>query len=152
MGKGTAFIKASVSLDLEQFRKSIAKTVSDVDEIIKRGLEAAGAVIKTEAKRRVPVRSGSLKGSLVYYVVQMTKGKQRLVVRPSARYKGVWKGKRVRPVNYAHLIEHGFKQRDGRRNRGTPFLRTAFNSKKNQALKIAQQVINREINRRLKKR
>lgn len=118
-----------------ELSKLLANVALDVQaEVIGAAVAEAAKPVVRAIKRRVPVRYGNLKRSIMAVVRKKKKtGKAVAVVGPErgGRYKS---GKRLnkkkddlagsdQPSRYAHLVEFGHKGRDGNRVAEKPFMR-----------------------------
>lgn len=145
---GTAGNKQAVTLRLDsrellaaldRLERSVRKRVAQ--KIIRR----AAAPIRDDARTRAPVRTGDLRDSIKTYTSVRT------------NYAG---GKVESRIPYAHLVEFGTKphfqkrklKSDKRARRvihpgadPKPFLRPAFDSKKNESIEIARRSLRTEI-------
>ena len=94
--------------------------------IMKPAMRKGGQVIAKRAKLKVKKRSGLLRKSIK---AKSTKnGNGRIFVDP--KVEGEYKGKKVKPSKYAHLVEFGT-----RTAKAHPFLRPALNEGKDDAFK-----------------
>jgi HK97 gp10 family phage protein len=134
---------------------------------LRKGLYAGAAIIRDEAKKRAPVRTGLLRknivartdrdpqnpGSYAGYVsirnaptiVVATANGERLVAEKTARKQGK-KGKRINPRRYAAIVEYGagphkIGKLDHPGSAPTPFLRPALEAKRELAIRVAAQTI-----------
>jgi HK97 gp10 family phage protein len=113
-------------------------------------IRRAGSPIRAEAKSRVPVRTGDLKRSIRTYVT----------IRRYTVY-----GKVESRLPYAHLVELGTKEHYQTRKlknekkkrkvkhpgaKPKPFLRPAFDSKRDEAVANARQTLYEEIRKNTK--
>jgi len=116
-------------------------------EIIK-GLRAAAKPMLAEMKRRVFVKSGILKKSIR---TRILKSRGRL---PHAVFIGPWpryKGFMEKGFYYAPLVEYGYVTKTGRHIPARPFVRSAWDHKRDDALRIMRGIIDdyvAEVNRR----
>ena len=116
--------------------------------IVRRPLAAALTPITKEAKRRVPVKTGSLKKS-IGKVVKMFRGAVWGGVGPRADGKFTYtdeQGNRHIPANYAHLVEFGTEE-----TRPQPFLRSAFDATRAISLRILTTGIISNLNKEIAK-
>lgn len=112
---------------LKQFPKNIQRNV------MSGAVRAGAAVIRNEAKARVPKRTGNLKKSII---VMKRKSEGYGVIRYSVTpsKKGKHSGW------YAHFIEFGTVNQSAK-----PFLRPALDAKQGEALQASQDYITKRI-------
>lgn len=123
--------------DLRKVHKSLDDTVREIQRHgMKNALNKAAQIGLKEARNRVRVESTALKKSLVKRAKTYSEGVAYVIVGPNRKYQINYKGKRRRPVKYAHLVEFGHKGAPPR-----PFLRPAFETtKEKMKRKYAQEI------------
>ena len=120
---------ADIQAKLKELSRGTAQNV------IRRGLNAGGAVIRDEARRLVPVRTGALKKSIISRTNRKGQTRDRVAVevvidnkvfteverkskkkgrvtkklKGERRKAGVGIAGKIYPRNYAHLVEYGTK-------------------------------------------
>lgn len=125
-------------------------------QALRRGLYAGARVFRDEARRRVPVRTASLKRSIVAQTRTIRVGKDRIpavvvtIARKSfagqATARGTHRvaqgatGGRIQPRRYAHLVEFGTVRAKPR-----PFMRPAADTKRREALAAVERVMREEV-------
>lgn len=135
-----------LALDAAQLQKAFQSLDRSVGpKIARKVLRAGGRPILAEARRLVPVLSGDLKGSL----------KIRTTVK---KYRAIGYVQATAP--HAHLVEFGTKPHSMKRKekgsffrkrrqhpgaRPKPYLRPAFDSKKEQAVARARDILRQSI-------
>ncbi len=102
-------------------------------KVLIKGLRAGAKVILKEARRLVPVRTGTLKRSLGIVVIR-GRGKAELAVAARSGKQRKYDGW------YAHLVEFGPVK-----SRAHPFLRPAMDAKEQEAVDEASRVIRDQI-------
>jgi len=141
---------ASSGLRITVDSKELVQALNRLERLTKKRvatkvIRRAGAPIRADAKQRVPVRTGDLKRSIKTYV----KVNQRTAY-----------GRVESRLPYAHLVELGTKPHYQKRKlkhekkkravkhpgaKAKPFLRPAFDSKKDEAVGNARQTLAEEI-------
>lgn len=97
-------------------------------KIMKPAMRKGAAVIAKRAKRKVKKRSGMLQKSIKAKATKNGNGR----VYVDMKVAGEYKGKRVVPKNYAHLVEFGTSN-----SAAHPFMRPALAEGKNEAFQAA---------------
>ena len=93
-------------------------------KIMKPAMRKGAAAIAKRAKRKVKKRSGMLQKSIKAKATKNGNGQVYVDMKAAGEYKG----KRVVPKNYAHLVEFGT-----RTSAAHPFMRSALAEGKNEA-------------------
>lgn len=126
---------------LSQMQRSLNQLPNNLREKALANASAAGArVIRKEAKRLVPTRTGQLKDNIVVSKSFRHRGRK-------IRLKGVVViGIRGVARKYAHLVEFGFS-----RGSPKPFMRPAFDNKAPEALRAMAEKLSTEIAKQAKK-
>lgn len=125
-------------------------------QALRRSLAAGARVLRDEARSLVPVRTGSLKRSIVSDTRNIKVGSRRVpiarvtIARKSfagkASARGTHRmaqgatGGRIQPRRYAHLVEFGTV-----RTRPRSFVRRALDTKRPQALAVVERVMREEV-------
>lgn len=125
-------------------------------QALRRSLAAGARVLRDEARRLVPVRTGSLKRSIVSGTTTIKVGSTRVpiarvtIARKSfaarASSRGTHRlaqgatGGRIQPRKYAHLVEFGTVSAPPR-----SFMRRAADTKRSQALAVVERVMGEEV-------
>ena len=126
---------------LKEMERSLKKLPDNLRDKALKNASAAGArVIRKEAIRLAPSRTGRLKDNIV--VSRSFKQRGRRVRLKGAVVIGIRGVSRY----YAHLVEFGF-------SRGTPqpFMRPAFDNKADEALRAIAKKLSKEIVKQAKK-
>lgn len=123
---------------IEELQKRLRDITEAVrDEIIGEALLAAGAVIRDEAKSRAPVRTGTLSRSIVAEPGDKKKPSVRVGITDDGYY--------------GRFLELGTRQRTNQKGArlgaitATPFLAPAVSAKRDEAGRVAGEVIRRRL-------
>jgi HK97 gp10 family phage protein len=129
---------------VQQLERNLKLTVEKIERQAKReATSKAATVILKEAKRNTPRRHGHLRKALKRKVSTYKNGEMIIVTIGPDRNYVVSEGTRmIKPVKYAHLVEFGSMH-----NSPQPYIRPAFDSKKNEALTIYAREIGPAIKR-----
>ena len=177
--------------DVQQSLRDLGKRLST--NVVRRGLLAGAGVIRDEARRLAPVRTGALRKSIVSqtkgrgydgtgpteHVAVVTIAKKAYQQTATGKIRGVkksdFKKKQglIKPRQYAHLVEfgtrpHSLKKGDqlarGRRPHvqtgpanhpgatAKPFMRPAFDTKKQEAIRVFAATVRTELAKELVKK
>jgi HK97 gp10 family phage protein len=122
---------------------------------VRKVVNAMGQPVVKAIRKETPVRSGALKKSLGKKVVTYKDdGHMALIIGPRADYITTWRGQKVRPVKYAHLVEFGFTFADskkihpklrGKTVKGQHFMRKGFEGTQSQSMQAAQKKFKESI-------
>lgn len=96
-------------------------------KIMKPAMKKGASVIAKRAKKKVKRRSGMLQRAIRYDATKEGDG----IAYVSTKLEGTYKGKRVKPRRYAHLVEKGTK-----RSAAHPFMRPALNEGRAEAFNV----------------
>lgn len=128
---------------LTQFGDKVAKKIG------RKAVRAGAGPVRRAAKKKVPVRYGFLKKSLVTvvrrykHVMVAVTGADRAMVVTATKGEGV---ERIVPSKYLHLVEMGTVTTNPQ-----PFLRPAFTETKSEQLAKMTEKLNSEISAELNK-
>lgn len=117
-------LNAQIIGDKQLLKNLLALPPKLQKRVMKPAFRKGAAVISKRAKRKVKKRSGLLRKSIKANVTKNVNG--RIFVDP--KVEGEYKGKKVKPSKYAHLVEFGTQTAEAK-----PFLRPALNEGKNDA-------------------
>ena len=133
MADGFAKIVGNKELiaNLNAIRTGVRKTV------VKSAMRKGAAVVAKNARKKVKKRSGLLAKAIRAGATR--DGNGRVSVNP--KVIGEYKGKRVRPSKYAHLVEFGTQEAEAH-----PFLRPALEESKQEAFAAVEKEAVRKFN------
>lgn len=159
-----------VVFGLEDVRRKLEAIPERVRRnVIRRGMLAGMAIIRTRARELVPQppltsKSGNIRtGALKKRITAETRGIQRDAYGKPTQFVGVVQVRRKRPGErgpnprtYAHLVEFGVKpkMRRGVIHPGAPaqpFLRPAFDEKAQEALEAMMRRIREDLDKEIEK-
>lgn len=126
--------RAVAVLGLEELFEALGEQKEAVRKAQGPALAAAGAVVQDEAKRLVPVDTGTLRDAIVVDAIRKAGAVVAVEVGPTNP-----------PAFHAHLVEFGT-------NRGSPaqpYMRPAWDTKKGEAIDAAKRVLKEAITRGL---
>ena len=129
----------SATFDTKKLIETLQKFPKNIQKNVMVGAVRAGAnVIRDEARRKVPIKTGTLKKSIVSIQRKAQNGQITFSVTPS-------KGK---PNDgwYAHFVEFGTSHSSAK-----PFLRPAFDQSNNESLEASKRYIAERIPKELAK-
>ena len=129
----------SATFDTKKLIETLQKFPKNIQKNVMVGAVRAGAnVIRDEARRKVPIKTGTLKKSIVSIQRKAQNGQITFSVTPS-------KGK---PNDgwYAHFVEFGTSHSSAK-----PFLRPAFDQSNNESLEASKRYIANRIPEELAK-
>lgn len=129
----------SATFDTKKLIETLQKFPKNIQKNVMVGAVRAGAnVIRDEARRKVPIKTGTLKKSIVSIQRKAQNGLITFSVTPS-------KGK---PNDgwYAHFVEFGTSHSSAK-----PFLRPAFDQSNNESLEASKRYIAERIPQELAK-
>ena len=129
----------SATFDTKKLIETLQKFPKNIQKNVMVGAVRAGAnVIRDEARRKVPIKTGTLKKSIVSIQRKAQNGLITFSVTPS-------KGK---PNDgwYAHFVEFGTSHSSAK-----PFLRPAFDQSNNESLEASKRYIANRIPEELAK-
>lgn len=129
----------SATFDTKKLIETLQKFPKNIQKNVMVGAVRAGAnVIRDEARRKVPIKTGTLKKSIVSIQRKAQGGQITFSVTPS-------KGK---PNDgwYAHFVEFGTSHSSAK-----PFLRPAFDQSNNESLEASKRYIANRIPEELAK-
>lgn len=132
--------------ELQQELKALPKHIAL--DMTKEGLIKAGLILRDDARRRTPVRSGNLRKSIQLRRKMRYRGKELLGVQVRSRRSKAFPG-----GYYAHLVEKGHKLYRTTRWRkifikhvpANPFMRPALEQGKGRAIDAAVQEVKKGI-------
>lgn len=110
--------------------------------VLRKALQASQKPLVQAARARVPVRTRTLRKSLGAKVKIYREGHGVAVTGPRVSIVGEYRGRKVRPAKYAHLVEHGTV-----RAAAHPFLEPASQSSQGAMLTAMTRVIQGELAR-----
>lgn len=129
----------SATFDTKKLIETLQKFPKNIQKNVMVGAVRAGAnIIRDEARRKVPIKTGTLKKSIVSIQRKAQNGQITFSVTPS-------KGK---PNDgwYAHFVEFGTSHSSAK-----PFLRPAFDQSNNESLEASKRYIANRIPEELAK-
>lgn len=129
----------SATFDTKKLIETLQKFPKNIQKNVMVGAVRAGAnIIRDEARRKVPIKTGTLKKSIVSIQRKAQNGLITFSVTPS-------KGK-TNDGWYAHFVEFGTSHSSAK-----PFLRPAFDQSNNESLEASKRYIAERIPQELAK-
>lgn len=113
-----------------------------------KAVKAGAKIVQRAAKANAPRRSGALKQSIGIKAAKGTRGKTLafVVIGARAKVEKVFRGRKVKPSKYSHLVEKGHKGVAAR-----PFLKPALDSSRGAAERAMLDAMAEEISKALAK-
>ena len=129
----------SATFDTKKLIETLQKFPKNIQKNVMVGAVRAGAnVIRDEARRKVPIKTGTLKKSIVSIQRKAQNGLITFSVTPSKGGKNSgW---------YAHFVEFGTSKMSAK-----PFMRPAFEQSNNESLEASKKYIAERIPKELAK-
>ena len=129
----------SATFDTKKLIETLQKFPKNIQKNVMVGAVRAGAnVIRDEARRKVPIKTGTLKKSIVSIQRKAQNGQITFSVTPSrGGNNDGW---------YAHFVEFGTSHSSAK-----PFLRPAFDQSNNESLEASKRYIAERIPQELAK-
>ena len=129
----------SATFDTKKLIETLQKFPKNIQKNVMVGAVRAGAnVIRDEARRKVPIKTGTLKKSIVSIQRKAKQGEIKFSVTPSKGGKNSgW---------YAHFVEFGTSKMTAK-----PFMRPAFEQSNNESLEASKKYIAERIPQELAK-
>lgn len=136
-----------ISVEIQGLRELERKLIAMGPKVglkaMRSALVSGAQVVKRDVLERVPVKTGRLRRSvLIKRLAKLNPFSEKVII-------GVRHGKKQqkfdRDAYYWTWIEFGFKNRSGKPVSPQPFIRPAFEAKKNQALSRIMDVLKKKI-------
>ena len=129
----------SATFDTKKLIETLQKFPKNIQKNVMVGAVRAGAnIIRDEARRKVPIKTGTLKKSIVSIQRKAQNGQITFSVTPSrGGNNDGW---------YAHFVEFGTSHSSAK-----PFLRPAFDQSNNESLEASKRYIAERIPQELAK-